>query len=208
MHARLLRLAAFVVALSGPATAQIAILQIHVVEGEGAVHPPGSRSQRPLTVAVTDETGRPVEGAAVSFHLPDEGPTGNFLNGLRTEVEMTDERGRATLRGMVVNRVPGRFQIRIVVSKEQARAGLVSFQYVAEPRAGGAIAGVRGPAAPQASAGRGHLRWFVVAALVGGGAAAGLLGASRNSTGAPSAQPAPPATVLTIGPPSVSVGKP
>ena len=60
--------AALVVALSGSATAQVAILQIQIVEGEGAVYAPGARSARPLAVEVTDETGRPVAGAAVSFH--------------------------------------------------------------------------------------------------------------------------------------------
>ena len=53
-------------ALAVVALAQVAILQIKVVEGEGAVHPPGARSPRPLTIEITDETGRPVPGAAVT----------------------------------------------------------------------------------------------------------------------------------------------
>src|SRR5687767_1440058 len=96
-----------------PLAAQIAILQIHVIEGEAAVHIPGSRSSRPLTVEITDETGKPVADAAVSFHVPEEGPGGSFLNGLRTTVATTDARGRASVRGLQVNRNPGRFQIRI-----------------------------------------------------------------------------------------------
>jgi hypothetical protein len=78
------------------AIAQVAVLQIHFIEGEGAVHAPGSRTPRPLTVEVTDETGKPVSGAAVSFHLPDEGPGGAFANGLRTEVAITDVQGRVS----------------------------------------------------------------------------------------------------------------
>ena len=113
------------VTLVCPAIAQVAILQIQFIEGEGAVHAPGSRSARPLTVEVTDETGRPVPGAAVSFHLPDEGPGGAFANGLRTEVAVTDAQGRVSLHGLQVNRMPGRFQIRVVANKEQARAGVV-----------------------------------------------------------------------------------
>src|SRR6266436_3381150 len=50
---KLLLPVALVVALSCPATAQVAILQILVVEGEGAVHGPGARSTRPMTVEVT-----------------------------------------------------------------------------------------------------------------------------------------------------------
>src|ERR1041385_729508 len=109
------------------APAQVAILRIQVVEGEGGVHRPGSRSSRPLTLEVTDEMSKPVASAAVSFHLPEGGPGGVFGSGLRTDVATTDARGRASMRGYLANRTPGRFQIRIVASKEQARAGTVSF---------------------------------------------------------------------------------
>jgi hypothetical protein len=123
----------FAVAFVLGAAAQPPCLQIQVVDGEGAVHAPGSRSVKPLTVEVRDETGRPVERAAVSFVLPDSGPGGAFPGGLRTEVEMTNENGRAAIRGLQWNRVPGRFQIRIVALREQARAGMVSFQYIGDP---------------------------------------------------------------------------
>jgi hypothetical protein len=121
-----------VLLLSFPASPQVAILHIRVVEGEDVVHAPGSRSIRPLVVAVTDETGQPVDHAAVSFHLPEEGPGGVFLNGLRTEVELTDSGGRASIRGLQWNRTPGRVQIRVVASREQARAGIVSLQAIGE----------------------------------------------------------------------------
>ena len=70
-------------ALEGPPTAraadrpsvqEAAIVQIRVVEGDGAIYALGSRSGRPLTVQITDETGKPASGAAVSFRLPEEGP--------------------------------------------------------------------------------------------------------------------------------------
>src|SRR5882724_11947580 len=124
--------------LTAAAAGQIAILQIQVVEGEGTVHVPGARSGHAIAVSVTDDAGRPVAGAAVSFHLPEDGPGGSFVNGLRTNVAMTDGSGRAMVRGLVANRVSGRFQVRIVASKEQARAGTVSFQYVGERTAGAA----------------------------------------------------------------------
>jgi hypothetical protein len=193
--------AAFVLAFSSTAAAQVAILQIRVVEGEGAVHAPGSRGARPLTVEVTDETGKPVEGAAVSFHLPEEGPGGVFANGMRTEVAVTDSRGHASAHGLQFNRASGRFQIRIVASKEQARAGMVSFQYIAGPGSGAEVA--------TAGSSHGYRKWVVVALLAGGGAAAGILAAGRSGN-TPAAAPATPlpTIALTIGTPIVTVGKP
>jgi len=186
------------------------VLHLQVIEGEGAVNPAGSHIARPLTVEVTDETGRPVEGASVSFHLPEEGPGGTFGNGLRTDVTVTDARGRANLHSMVLNRTAGRFAIRIVASKEQARAGMVSFQYVAEPKAGTAPAtsSKSGP-----SLRHGPLKWVVIGALAAGAGTVGVLLAGRSGSAASpapaptSTTPAAPATIV-IGSPSLSVGKP
>src|ERR1022692_3742025 len=150
---------------AAPASAQVAILQIRVIAGEGAVHLPGSRSTRPITVEITEETGKPVPGAAVSFHLPEDGPGGAFVNGLRTEIVITDGSGHASLHGLLANRIPGRFQIRILASKEQARAGTISFQYVAELR-GGVTAVSAAPAS--------RIKWIAVAVAVAGGAGGGL----------------------------------
>jgi hypothetical protein len=202
--------AALVVALSTTATAQVATLQIQIVEGEGGVHRPGSRSSRLLTVEITDEIRRPVPNAVVSFHLPEEGPSGVFPNGLRTGVITADERGRASLRSLRWNRVAGRLQIRIIASKEQARAGIVSFQYIAGPGASEAEAqSARRAGEPPQKVSRRHRRWVAVVVLIGGGAVAGAL-ASRGGAGAPPAQPAAAITTpaVTIGSPSITVGKP
>jgi hypothetical protein len=132
----------------------------------------------------------------VSFHLPEQGPSGTFVNGLRTEVAVTDDRGRAAVHSIEFNRVAGRFEIRIVASKEQARAGTVSFQYIAGTSPGAAAAAKVGV----------HRRkkWLIVAAAVvaGAGAAGGAMALVRPSPAAEST------TVLTIGPPSITVGKP
>ena len=184
-----------------PAFAQIAILQIRVVEGEGAVHLPGARSGRPLTVEITEETGKPVAGAAVTFHLPEDGPGGIFVNGLRTEVVIADSHGRATLHGLVANRNAGRFQVRIVASKEQARAGTVSFQYVAEPR-GGATATLSATLP-------GRRKWMAVAAVVAGGAVAGIMVTRGSAANPPAVVPSMPVPASSsIGTPTITVGKP
>jgi hypothetical protein len=198
------------------ATAQVAILQIQIVEGEGAVYAPGARSTHPLTVAVTDEAGRPVAGAAVTFQMPEDGPSGVFANGLRTEVANTDERGRATLRGLQMNRMPGKLEIRIIASKEQARAGTVSFQYIAGTASDAAPAGGGGNATPKTdpiagSGSHGHLKWIAIAAGAGGGAAAAAFltghGAGNSSSSSTLGTASAGSIPLSIGAPTITVGK-
>lgn len=190
--------AALVVALCRISTAQVANLQIRVVEGEGGIHIPGTRSNKPLIVEVTDETGRAVPRAAVSFHLPDDGPGGIFANGLRTDVVSTDDHGRASLRGWQLNRTPGRFQIRITASKEQATAGLISFQYIAEPTPGAEAKNNR----PASGVLHSRVKWLAIVALVGGSAAGAGVVASRHTASSATTPP------LTIGAPAITVGKP
>src|SRR5260370_5497026 len=108
------------------------IIQLKVVEGEGTVYRRGTRATRGLTLMVTDEPGKPVENAAVSFRLPDEGPSGVFNSGLHTEVVTTNADGRASVWGMQWNKTPGPLEIRITAVKEQARAGIVSTQYLSD----------------------------------------------------------------------------
>ena len=203
MYLKSVGLAALWLLWAAAALAQVAILQIRMIEGEGAVRQPGSRSTRPITVEITEETGKPVSGAAVSFHLPEDGPGGAFVNGLRTEVVITDIHGRASLHGLLANRIPGRFQIRILASKEQARAGTISFQYVAE---------VRGGVAAVSAAPARRVKWIAVAAAVAGGAVAGIValrGGAAPAAATPAAATASTVSLaLTIGNPSITVGKP
>ena len=188
---------ALVLALSSFAIAQVATLQIKITEGDAAGYAAGSRSAHPLTVQITDEAGQAVSGAAVSFRLPAEGPGGFFANGLRTEVAISDAKGHATVRRMQLNRTPGDFQIRITAAKDMARAGTLVRQSIAGPEPGPGHALL-----PKAKSGK---KWVVVSLLaagLAGGVAAGV--AARPATPRP---PTPPPTV-TIGPPSVSLGRP
>jgi hypothetical protein len=110
-----------------------AVLHIAVVSGEGAIHAPGEHVAKPVTVQVTDGTGRPVEGARVSFQVPLEGPGGVFSSGLGTDLAVTDASGRATVRSLQLNRTAGRCLMRVTAAKEQARAGIVLQQYISDP---------------------------------------------------------------------------
>lgn len=163
------------------------------------MHTAGSRNTRPVVVEVTDETGKPVQHAAVSFHLPEDGPGGIFPNGLRTEVALTDAKGRAGVHSLQWNRIPGRLQIRIVASFEQARAGVTSSQYIEGPA---------NAAAATAISGGGHSRWLWISAVAAGAAAGGILAARGGGATPtpPAAQPTP--AVLTIGTPVITVVKP
>ena len=174
-----------------------AVLQIRIVEGEDAAYALGSRSTRGVTVEVTDESGRPVEGATVSFRLPEEGPGGAFANGSKTEIATSRPDGRAGVWGMQWNRTAGSFELRITAAKGQARAGTVcglSLSDAVEDR-GAARAG---------SAGHGGHKWLWIA--LGTAAAAGIGGAAaaRGTFASTSAAQ----TVTHIGVPSIIIGHP
>jgi hypothetical protein len=220
--------------LPSVAIAQIAVLQIKVVDGEGSVHLPGAHVTHPLTVEVTDETGHPVAGAAVSFQLPPDGPGGLFPNGLRTDLVLTDASGRAAIHAVQLNRSGGPFRIRITAVKEQARAGVISTQYIAESHAGApaspakAVPDAQPPAAtsqvtitpttkPQIAAKSGeitptttkmgsgsHKKWIVIAAIAAVAAGAAFVGVSR----AKASNSTVASGVVSIGTPTITVGHP
>lgn len=191
-----------------PTTPQtsIAILQIRALEGEGAVVGAGRRSTRGIVLQVTDETGRPVEGAAVSFRLPSEGSSGVFLSGLKSEIAMTGSDGRASVYGIQWNSVAGPVQIRVTAVKGAVRAGILVTQYLSDTavaerdeRHGG----------ERRAGGSKKWLWLVLAAAGAGTGAALGLSQSRPAGGAPSVVTPPTSTVPpTIGAPTISVGRP
>ena len=87
--------------------------------------------QRPLVIEVTDETGARVDKALVSFLLPEDGISGTFRNGLKTEILTTGEGGQASMRSLLAGGFSGQFQVRVMVAKGEARAGTLSIQYIA-----------------------------------------------------------------------------
>jgi len=171
-----------------------AILQIRIVEGDSAVYPMGSRATRGITLQVTDESGRPVDNAIVSFRLPEDGPSGLFSNGTRTEIATTHPDGRASAWGMQWNRTPGMLEVRITAAKGATRAGIVCSQYLTDAE----------QAAPLKIHGSfmSH-KWLWIAAA-GAGAAIGIAAGAIGKGSPPPAQP----SGLTIGPPTISLGHP
>jgi hypothetical protein len=189
-----------VLAWAVPSYASV-IVQLKVIEGEGTVYRTGTRATRGLTVLVTDEGGKPVADAAVSFRLPEDGPGGMFNSGLRTEVITTGADGRATVWGMQWNKNAGPVEIRITAVKDQARAGLISTQYLSD-----AVAPKAGGEGVFSASHKGRMKWILIAAGVGAGAAAGLLFTRSQST--PPNGSTTSSTGILIGSPSINIGHP
>lgn len=161
------------------------------MEGEGAVYALGSRATRGITVEVTNETGKPVDGVTVSFQLPDDGATGAFSNNTKAEIVTTGPDGRASVWGMQWNRTAGSFEVRITATKGDARAGTVCSQSLA--------AGVEHSARRV----HGSHKWLWIALAVAGGAGAAVVIGARagNSSSAASA-----VSATTIGAPTIAIG--
>lgn len=189
------------------------IMRIRVLQGEGAVHTAGSRASQPLGVEVTDEAGRPVEGAAVSFRLPRSGPGGLFSNGLASEIVITGADGRATVSRMRWNPVPGPFQVRVTAAKGPARAGILVSQSIAggkgPPVAAAGETPAGGEAAPVVLPPYKPRRRWLTPVLIAAGAAAGAAGlgiAAKRQGSAASGASAPPG--LSVGPPVIGIEAP
>jgi hypothetical protein len=197
------RFLAFLLTVCWPMAAQSdpAILQIRILEGEGAVYPIGARATRGITVQVTDETGKPVENAAVSFRLPDDGSTGAFSSGMRTEIATTGADGCASVWGMQWNRVTGPLEVRITAAKGQARAGTVCGLFLSD------AASTTEPRSTKVHGWRSHRKiWLGIA--IAAGAFAGV--AAVTSRGTPGAASGNGGTVNApqIGTPTITIGKP
>lgn len=166
---------------------------IQILEGDGAINSIRLHRGHEPVVRVVTPGGEPISGATVTFLLPATGPSASFAaSGLSTTV-VTDERGVAIGRGLLPNRVPGQFQIRVTASWRDAPAVATLVQTNAEP---------------VIHAGQSKTIAIIVViagAAIGGAAAA--LGHKSSSTGpgATAAVPAPPGTIVSgspsIGPP-------
>jgi hypothetical protein len=167
-------------------------LNIRIVDGEGQKYAVGSRATRGLSVEITDDSGKPVEGATVTFLLPDQGPGGVFANGTKTEVTSSRADGTAQVWGMQWNHMPGSFEIRITAAKEEVHAGTLCPLSLAD------FADAP-PAKPVSAKHSGH-KWLWIALSAGAAVGAGLAARSVVSS------PANVANTVKIGAPTISIG--
>ncbi len=174
---------------------------MRTLDGEGQVYAAGSRIPHPVTVQVTDETGKPVAGASVSFHLPDEGPGGAFAGGMHTDIAITSADGKATASSVLWDRTPGQVSLRITAAKDQVRAGAVISMYLSDAPVS---------TAKPAGGGRHKGKWLAIGLVVGGAAATGLaLGWATSSGSSSGSTPTTStSTPVQIGTPTISIGRP
>src|ERR1035441_1925161 len=112
-----MRYLSLLLALWIPATAQVApMLNLVVLEGEGATNNIRQRTAREPIVQVQDENHKPVAGAIVVFTLPNTGAGGAFANGAHTLTVATDSQGQAVAHGLKPNGVKGQFKIHVNAS--------------------------------------------------------------------------------------------
>lgn len=186
------------------AASDSALLQLQVIEGAGAIQTAGSKAARPLTVQVTDETGQPVAGAAVSFRMPDQEVTGTFKAGMKSEVVTTGRDGMASAWGIHWGRFPGELKIRVLAAKGPARAGTVITLRLQESSArSGSVSPSRLAIAPRPS---GRWRWIALSAGAAGAGVAAMTLSKGGQSGSPSANATVPA--VQIGAPRITVVRP
>jgi hypothetical protein len=162
------------------------MLNIVIVEGDGAINNVRQRVNREQIVQVEDENHRPVAGAAVVFFLPNQGPGGTYPGGSSSFTTTTDSQGRAVSRGIQFNNLAGTMQIRVTASYR----GLTTTSVITQTNVlGAAVVGLSLTA-----------KILIALAVAGGGAAAGVTLANRGSS---SSTPATNTTTVSAGTPTV-----
>jgi hypothetical protein len=173
--------------LAAPGAFSQQMLNLVVVEGEGAINNIRQRTARDPIVRVEDENHKPVAGAAVVFLLPSQGASGTFAGGVQTLTVMTNAQGLAVGRGLKPNGVQGQYQISVNASFQGQTASIAIAQSNALAAAGAA-------AAAGISA-----KLIAVLLIAGGAAAAGAVAATRGGSSNNNTSPAGSPTTITAG---------
>ncbi len=146
-------------------------LTLEVTEGDGAIYNVRARTAAPPPhVRVVDAAGHPVEGAFVTFRLPESGPGAQFSDG-RIATVPTDVQGHAAAPALKLNSQLGPWELRIAA----VHRGMVTRASIQQINAAPAEA-IAGGGAGKRSRG---LYWL--AAVSAGAAVAASVG-FRNSS--------------------------
>jgi hypothetical protein len=178
---------------------------------------PGNRNA--ITARVLDDLGRPAQGAVVSFQLPSAEPSGTFANGLRNDIVVAGEDGRAVVSGIAWGSA-GPVTVRVSAVKASTRAATV-YEWKPAESVERALPAAMPAAMPTSTSAadttvpvyRGGGGWskrlLVVAAIAGSAAVGGLvLRARQANLGAPPGAATPVLPTLAVGTPILTVAKP
>lgn len=162
-------------------------LKVVVVEGDGAINNIRQHRAKEPVVQVLDQNNMPINGASVTFLLPESGPAGEFGGGVRMLAVVTNDQGMATGRGFTPNGTAGNFEIRVVASYMGEMADTVVHQTNAQPAEG---------------AGSGFPKKYLLLGLIGGAVAAGVaIAAAGHGSSAPSTVTGGAGIVISPGTP-------
>jgi hypothetical protein len=164
-------------------------INILILEGEGAINNVRQRVTREAMVQVEDENHKPVAGAAVTFFLPGDGPSGVFSNGSRSITVLTDAQGKAAARGIKINKAQGKLQIRVQASYQ----GLTNNALITQTNVAAAAAAAGGAISGKLLA--------IILAAAAGGVVAGVVVANSGGGGNPPAAVVVVPGTPTVGPP-------
>lgn len=92
-------------------------LKVMVLAGDGELNDLERKIMAPLVVDVLDQNSRPVEGAAVVFRFPLNGPSASFSNGEKARTVRTNADGQAAAVDWIANGAVGKFQVQVSVSR-------------------------------------------------------------------------------------------
>lgn len=171
--------------------------RIVVLEGEGSINNVKQAVNRGALVQVEDENRNPLTGAAVTFFLPNEGPSGLFPNGSRVLTVFTDEKGLAASRGIRFNNLVGLMRMRVVVSVFSQTASATITQTNVSSAAAVKSSFVPATGAPKVSSGGGSFfsrKALIILAIAGGAAGAGVYFSTRKAA---------PAANVSVGTPTI-----
>jgi len=149
-------------------------LGILPLEGEGAINFIPAHIAIVPVVEVRDENDRPVEGASVTFSLPETGPGGSFPGGQFALTKISDQRGQAAATGFSANSIPGQFLIRVTAYEKDLTATAFIHQTNSNKMPG-----------LHASKSGGRWKWVLLGIAAGAGAGAGIYFARKSSTPSP-----------------------
>lgn len=168
-------------------------LKINVLAGEGSANNVSRRLAAAPVVEVTDDAGKPVSGAQVTFETPRTGPSATFFGEMHRNTVTTDAKGQAKVLSLTPNDTLGKFRIFVRATSGNSFAETTINQTNSQgPNSG-----------PQASSKNKGL-WTKVLIIGAAAAIGGGIAASRGGDDAPAAARRP----VTIGAGPITVGGP